>query len=82
MRQCRGMTLVYEKSFPTLIHTLCASVQLALLPQQEQDNSTKLMDHNDLYVLDLAPSLKTLCMLQVTKNNLNTEVGDTTVMYR
>jgi hypothetical protein len=49
-------------------------VQLALLPQQEQDNSTKLMDHNDLYVLDLAPSLKTLSMLKVTKNNLSTEV--------
>jgi hypothetical protein len=50
------------------------TVQLALLPQQEQDNSTKLMDHNDLYVLDLAPSLKTLSMLKVTKNNLSTEV--------
>lgn len=53
--------------------------QLALLPQQEQDMSTKLMDHNDLYVLDLAPSLKTLCMLQVTKNGLNTEGLPSTV---
>jgi hypothetical protein len=52
---------------------------LALLPQQERDNSTKLMDHNDLFVLDLAPSLKTLAMLQVTKNGLNTDVSLPTV---
>ena len=33
------------------------------------------MDHNDLYVLDLKPSLKTLCMLQVNKHQLNTQVN-------
>jgi N-acetylneuraminic acid mutarotase len=46
--------------------------QLALLPQQEEDSTTKLMDHNDLYVLDLNPSLKTLCLLAVIQNRLNT----------
>ncbi len=35
--------------------------QKALMP--EHDNSTsRLIDHNDLYVLDLKPTLKTLCM--------------------
>ena len=63
--------------------------QLALLPIQEEDNSSKLMvttvltetsrfhfssqDHNDLYVLDLAPSLKTLTILAIMENNLSTE---------
>ena len=47
--------------------------QLALLPQQEEDNTSKLMDHNDLFVLDLAPSLKTLTILAIKKNQLSTE---------
>ena len=49
--------------------------QLALLPQQEEDNSSKLMDHNDLFVLDLAPSLKTLTIPAIMENNLSTEVS-------
>ena len=32
-------------------------------------------DHNDLFVLDLAPSLKTLTILTIIENNLSTEVG-------
>ena len=32
------------------------------------------MDHNDLYVLDLTPSLKTLAMMVVNKHGLSTEV--------
>ena len=48
--------------------------QLALLPHQEEDASSKLMDHNDLFVLDLAPSLKTLAILTIVKNKLHTEV--------
>jgi len=47
--------------------------QLALLPQQEEDSTSKLMDHNDLYVLDLAPSLKTLTIMAIKKHKLNTE---------
>jgi len=47
--------------------------QLALLPQQEEDNTSKLMDHNDLYVLDLAPSLKTLAIMAIKKHKLSTE---------
>jgi len=47
--------------------------QLALLPQQEEDNSSKLMDHNDLFVLDMAPSLKTLTIVTIIQNNLSTE---------
>ena len=31
-------------------------------------------DHNDLFVLDLAPSLKTLTILAIIENNLSTEV--------
>ena len=48
--------------------------QLALLPQQEGDASSKLMDHNDLFVLDMAPSLKTLTILSIIKNKLQIEV--------
>jgi len=44
--------------------------QLALLPQQEEDSTSKLMDHNDLFVLDLAPSLKTLTIMAIKKNKL------------
>jgi len=47
--------------------------QLALLPQQEEDSTSKLMDHNDLFVLDLAPSLKTLAIMAINENNLSTE---------
>ena len=47
--------------------------QLALLPQQEEDSTSKLMDHNDLFVLDLAPSLKTLTIMAIKKNKLSTE---------
>ena len=32
------------------------------------------MDHNDLYVLDLTPSLKTLAMMVVNRHGLSTEV--------
>ena len=42
---------------------------------KDEDNSTKLMDHNDLYVLDLSPSLKTLAMLEVKNKNLSTKVN-------
>ena len=31
------------------------------------------MDHNDLYVLDLAPSLKTLAIMAIKKHKLSTE---------
>ena len=48
--------------------------QLALLPQQEEDSTSKLMDHNDLFVLDLAPSLKTLAIMAIKENKLSTEV--------
>ena len=50
--------------------------QLALLPQQEEDSTSKLMDHNDLFVLDLAPSLKTLTIMAIKKNKLSTEVSN------
>ena len=49
--------------------------QLLLLPQQEEDNSSKLMDHNDLFVLDMAPSLKTLTIVTIIQNNLSTEAN-------
>ena len=32
-------------------------------------------EHNDLFVLDLAPSLKTLTILAIMENNLSTEVS-------
>jgi len=54
--------------------------QLALLPQQEEDQTKKLMDHNDLYVLDLAPSLKTLAIMNVIKHKINTEGLPRTLM--
>ena len=46
--------------------------QLAFYPKQEEDSSWKLMQHNDLFVLDLTPSLKTLALLSVIQNRLNT----------
>jgi len=30
-------------------------------------NQGQLLDHNDLYVMDLSPSLRTLCLLAVIK---------------
>ena len=35
---------------------------------QDTDEPYKLIDHNDLYVLDLRPSLRTLSMLTVMKS--------------
>ena len=35
---------------------------------QDTDEPYKLIDHNDLYVLDLRPSLRTLSMLAVMKS--------------
>ncbi|XP_028417553.1 kelch domain-containing protein 3-like isoform X1 [Dendronephthya gigantea] len=40
--------------------------------QGEEENS--LQDHNDLYVLDLNPTLKTLCKLAVVKHKLYNEL--------
>lgn len=54
--------------------------QLALLPQQEGDASSKLMDHNDLFVLDMAPSLKTLTIVSIIKNKLQIEGLPRTLM--
>jgi len=47
--------------------------QLALLPQQEEDTTNKLMDHNDLFVLDMSPSLKTLTIMAIIDNKISTE---------
>ena len=35
--------------------------QKALMPDHDSNATSRLIDHNDLYVLDLNPSLKTLC---------------------
>ncbi|KAI0229319.1 Kelch domain-containing protein 3 [Lamellibrachia satsuma] len=40
-------------------------------PQPHSDAEHDLMDHSDLYVLDLSPSLCTLCMLVVLKHGLD-----------
>jgi len=48
--------------------------QLELLPQSaEEDTTNKLMDHNDLHVLDMNPSLKTLCLMAIIEHSLSTE---------
>ena len=39
-----------------------------------EDSEFNLMDHSDLYVLDFYPSLKTLCMLTVVDNKLDTSL--------
>ena len=44
--------------------------QMQHLPQNNDNTLSKLIDHNDLYVLDLSPSLKTLCLLSVIKHKL------------
>jgi hypothetical protein len=33
------------------------------------------MDHNDLYVIDLSPSLRTLCLMTVIKNRDQLDVS-------
>ena len=54
--------------------------QLELLPQSaEEDTTNKLMDHNDLHVLDMNPSLKTLCLMAIIEHSLSTE---SVVRYR
>ena len=67
-----GKSLTVSTPGPPLYFT---PEQLALLPQQEEDNSSKLMDHNDLFVLDMAPSLKTLTIVTIIQNNLSTEAN-------
>jgi len=47
--------------------------QLSLLPQQEEDTSSQLMDHDDLHVLDMFPSLKTLTLVSIIQNKISTE---------
>merc|ERR1712107_664088 len=47
--------------------------QLSLLPQQEEDTSSQLMDHDDLHVLDMNPSLKTLTLVSIIQNKISTE---------
>lgn len=37
-----------------------------------EDSEFNLMDHSDLYVLDFYPSLKTLCLISVVDNKLDT----------
>lgn len=39
-------------------------IQLQLIPEQDSPSS-KLIDHNDLFVLDLNPTLKTLCLRKI-----------------
>ena len=64
--------------------------QLELMPEQGEAMD-KLMDHSDMFVLDLNPSLKTLCLMTVIANshkldyrhelpqNLVTEINNMTV---
>jgi len=42
--------------------------------EQHEDSEFNLMDHSDLYVLDFYPSLKTLCLLSVVDNKLDTSL--------
>lgn len=37
----------------------------------DDDETTDLMDHSDLYVLDFNPTLRTLSMLAVIRNKLD-----------
>ena len=39
-----------------------------------EDSEFNLMDHSDLYVLDFYPSLKTLCLIAVVDNKLDTSL--------
>jgi len=38
--------------------------------ENEVNEESNLIDHDDMYVLDMEPTLKTLCMLCVLKNKL------------
>jgi len=48
---------------------LFTEAQQMLMPEHEP--SHKLIDHNDLYVLDLKPSLRTLCLLAIGEYGLS-----------
>ena len=37
-------------------------------------DTTPLMDHSDLFVLDLNPTLRTLCLMKVIENKNQTDV--------
>lgn len=54
--------------------------QLQLIPPQQEDEHSGLMDHNDLHVLDLNPSLKTLCILQIIQYRINTQGLPATIL--
>ena len=45
-----------------------------MIVQQEEDTSSQLMDHDDLHVLDMNPSLKTLTLVSIIQNKISTEV--------
>ena len=45
-----------------------------MIVQQEEDTSSQLMDHDDLHVLDMFPSLKTLTLVSIIQNKISTEV--------
>jgi len=48
--------------------------QLQFMPEQMRDGETlKLIDHSEMFVLDLAPSLKTLCIDALTRPAGSTE---------
>jgi hypothetical protein len=42
--------------------------QKMMLPESNTEEQDSLIDHNDLYVLDLWPSLRTLCMITVIES--------------
>jgi N-acetylneuraminic acid mutarotase len=54
--------------------------QLALLPPQQEEEHSGLMDHNDLHVLDINPSLRTLCILQIVNNRISTQDLPATIL--
>lgn len=56
---------------PKLFYT---EEQLAHMPDDHQTNAN-LMDHNDLWVLELSPSLRTLCLINVIKNRSRLDIS-------
>jgi hypothetical protein len=81
MRGKRRKVLATKKNKTNLAtQTIRSRVEKSLTPLPRTVGGhcfqkSQLMDHNDLYVIDLSPSLRTLCLMTVIKNRDQLDVS-------
>ncbi|XP_014247385.1 kelch domain-containing protein 3 [Cimex lectularius] len=68
----RQVCIVIENKMYLFGGTSPSSLNIVSRQHDLMGQYPELIDHDDLHVLDLKPSLRTLCMLYVTKNKLTT----------